>query len=317
MTPKSINCFISSANRNSTESVYDFTADFNDDLIKCNDDQYIRLNVISFDMLNTMYNCTNQSITIWIYWSPLYPLGYYVDIPDGNYNVYSFIKWLESAYFEYELNNGGKQLLLPENRIKITDVFSISYNQAQNNYTFKKNPNFMYDVNTESQINVKIDPVKILGIQHSTIITVSGVNSGYINMVNYNKVIVRTKDISYDMSTIENIQTPSNKLTFSNILFWTSKQDVEPFRNIAYSNVDGGNSFNVMLHDKRVNYINLQLTNEYGELITDAPDYLLVLQFTIYDKDDWYKDAILQISNSIKQIWVCILWIMENYLKII
>ena len=136
-------------------------------------------------------------------------------------------------------------------------------------------------------------------------------------MVNYNKIILRATNINYDVASIENINSGTNKLSFSDILFWKSKQDVEPFRNIAYSNEDSGNSFNVLVHDKHISYINLKLTNEFGGLITDASDYLLVLQFTIYNKTEWIKENIISITNNIKQIWVSILWLMENYLKIL
>lgn len=302
MKPKIINTFISSANRENNEPIHNFNIDFTDDLIRCNEDQYIRLNVISFDMLNTMYNIKNTSIKI-----TTSTMSFIIPIPDGNYSVYSLKKWYEDdakGTWYNSLNVAG----LTE---KATNVVVITkYNISQNTFSFKAISSECY-----------ISPCMFLGIKEKLLLPFPAVETtgGYINLVNYNKVIIRTDSLSFDVSCIENIKytNNSNKLKLSNILFWTSKQDVEPFRNICYNNVDGGNSFNVMIHDKFVNQMNLQLTNELGEFITDASDYLLVLQFSIHDKDEWFKKTILDIEKTIKQIFVMILWIMENYLQIL
>ena len=298
MTVKTINTFISSINRNPTDSVCDFEVDFQDDLIKCNQDQYIRVNVISFDMLNAMYNIKGGRIEFNIdeYFNA------FINIPDGNYSVYSLKKYLEETanmYSYLDLNNPSR----------FSNYFSLNYNPAQNTYTFLK---------INANITTPYIKCSFLGFNDFTLITDTGTTGSYINLVNYNKVILRTKNISYDASSIENVRTiSSNKLSLSDILFWVSKSDIEPFRNICYNNVDGGNSFNVMLHDKVVNKINLQLTNEYNQLITDAPDFLLVLQFSIHDKEEWFKKTILEIATNIKQIFVSILWLMENVLHVI
>ena len=344
MTPKLINTFISSANRSTTDSVCDFDVDFTDDLIKCNQDQYIRVNVISFDMLNSMYNIneTNNTFYIIIFnvvaLNPVFNERIEYKIPVGNYSVISLKKWLNDT---------------------LTNNLIVSYNVAQNSFNFNlsnqqnnlstkivylypttcskilgiNSTNLFYGLNWNGANPVLININNLYGMEYLVIFDETNTadfenvfsylgkknTNSYVNLVNYNKVILRTKNISYDMSCIENVKTTTqgNKLTFSDILFWVSKQDVEPFRNICYNNNDGGNSFNVMLHDKFVNKINLQLTNEYNELITDAPDFLLVLQFSIHNKEEWFKTTLLQIADNIKQIFVMLLWIAENYLNII
>ena len=223
MTPKIINTFISSANRENNEPVHNFSVDFTDDLIKCNSDQYICVNVISFDMINAMYNIKDGKIDL---------LNNGVDSvfedATGNCSVYSLKKWLEE-----------------EQTFKTN--FSIWYNTAQNTFTIsKKNMTWTDDVYIKCWF---------LGFNVSTLITFEGTTGSYINLVNYNKVILRTDSLNFDVSCVENVRyaNNSNKLKFSNILFWCSKQDCEPFHNIAYNNSDGGNSFNMMLHDKAVN----------------------------------------------------------------
>ena len=114
------------------------------------------------------------------------------------------------------------------------------------------------------------------------------------------------------MNNIENLHNNVSRLHFSDILFWKSKQDIDPFRNISYSNEDSGNSFNLMLQDKHLTTLKFQLKNEFGDFITDASDYLLVLQISIYDKEDWIKSSILSITSNLRDLYVSFLWIIEK-----
>ena len=53
---RTITSFISSVNRVSNEYAYNFTIDYPDGILSCEQQEYIELNVLSFDMLNSMYN---------------------------------------------------------------------------------------------------------------------------------------------------------------------------------------------------------------------------------------------------------------------
>lgn len=316
MTTKTINTFISSANRENNEPVHNFNVDFTDDLIKCNQDQYIRVNVISFDMINAMYNIKDTKIVLKVYEGEELLITFECVVPDGNYSVYSFKKWFEEEATGIWYETYGSNPYFSE---KATNVFTITkYNISQNTFTFKTITEHGEIRNTRTYY---LGSCKFLGITEAGLLIPydEEATGSYVNLVNYNKVILRTDSLTFDVSCIENVRytNNSNKLKFSNILFWCSKQDVEPFRNISYTNNDGGNSFNVMLHDKFVNQMNLQLTNELGDFITDAPDYLLVLQFSIHNNEEWFKKTILEIANNIKQIFVLILWIAESYLNIL
>ena len=160
---------------------------------------------------------------------------------------------------------------------------------------------------------------KFIGLENAREyeVTISGLTTSYVNLSNYSKVILRTQNINYDMNTVENLNTRSNKLTFSDILFWKSKQDIQPFTNIQYSNEDSGNSFNLILQDRKVSNLRLQLKNELNEFIDDAPDYLLVLQFNIMERTDFLRNTLLTMSQNLRDIWVTFLYVMEklNLLK--
>lgn len=285
-----INSFISSTNRGADETIYNFTVSFPDDLIKCGENELIKLNVVSFDMVNTMYNIKGSNglflINVYDIDGDTVSSNTY-QIPDGNYSVYTLRQWFNDTF---------------------KGVFGITYNVAQNSYTFKKEI-----INTNSFYIQSLNAGRCLGMEVDTEyeITTEGFTTSYINLINFNKIIIRTQNINYNMSNIENLYN-NNKLHFSDILFWKSKQDIEPFKNIAYSNEDAGNSFNLTLQDRQITSLKLEMKNEMGDFITDASDYLLVLQISIFEKDDWMKASILSITSNIRDLYVSFLWVIEK-----
>jgi hypothetical protein len=282
---KTITSFIKSSNHGTNETAYNFSIDYPDGILTCNGDEYMEINVVSFDMINTMYNiysANNQFIIRRGTTDTTYT------IPVGNYSVKTFLVQL--------------QTLINDPHI------TISYNTAQNTYTFKKNGT--------SQLHYII-PMKIWGLINMIPTTVYeiptiGLTTGYINLVNYSKVILRTEGINYYYSNIENYGA-SNKSSLSNIIFWKTKSDIEPFALLSYSNEDGGNSFCYKVENKEINNLSLQLKNENNEFILDAPDYLVVLQFNFYKVDDnTIKNAIVSINKLLNEIYTTIIFAMKR-----
>ena len=139
-------------------------------------------------------------------------------------------------------------------------------------------------------------------------ITTTGLTTGYINLVNYSKIILRTEGINYYYSNIENYGN-RNSSTLSNIIFWKTKSDVEPFALLSYSNEDGGNSFNYRIENKEINNLTLQLRNENNEPIYDAPDYLVVFQYNFYKRDDnTIKNTIVSINKLLNEIYTTLIF---------
>ena len=58
---RTITSFISSINRDTNEYAYNFTIDYPDGILSCEQEEYIELNVLSFDMLNSMYNINSRN----------------------------------------------------------------------------------------------------------------------------------------------------------------------------------------------------------------------------------------------------------------
>ena len=280
---KTITSFIKSSNRQSNESSYNFSIDYPDGVLICNSDEYMEINVISFDMINTMYNIYSSNNQFIIRETGVVDITY--TIPIGNYSVKTFMAMMSSL-----INNPN---------------IIISYNTAQNTYTFTKKagvttlyrllPNKLWTV-------INMMPATLYEI------TTTGLTSGYINLVNYSKIILRTEGINYYYSNIENYGK-SNSSTLSNIIFWACKSDIEPFKVIKYNNEDAGRSFCYKIENKEINNLTLQLKNENNEFITDAPDYLIALQFNFYKVDDnIIKLTMISIHKLLNEIYTTLIF---------
>lgn len=277
---KTITSFIKSSNRGENEKTYDYSIDYPDGILTCNGDEYIEINVVSFDMINTMYNINNNN-NQFIIRRGTTDTTY--TIPEGNYSVKTFMATMMGLIDDGHL--------------------TMAYNTAQNTYTFYKNGT--------SQLHYII-PNKIWGLINlmPTIpyqITTAGLRTGYINLVNYSKIILRTEGVNYYHSNLEGYN--NNKSTLSNIIFWACKSDIEPFKVIKYNNEDAGRSFNYRIENREINNLTLQLRNEHNEPILDAPDYLVALQFNFYKKDDnTIKNTIVSINKLLNEIYTTLIF---------
>ena len=279
---RSITSFISSKNRQLQENTYQFTIDYPDGILTCRPNEYMELNVLSFDMANTMYNINETNNQFEIITNSISETK---TIPPGNYSIKTFMNQMKS--------------LININFIVIT------YNEAQNTYTFTT-------LMTTSNI-YKLKPITIgnlIGIIDNIEYEIGtlGYTTGLVNLINYNKVIVRTENISYYYSNVENIRTnTNNSVISSDIIFWKSKADIEPYKILKYNNEDGGNSFVYKIENRQINSIVFLLRNERNEIIYDAPDYMIVIQYNFYEKQD-IKKILNSIDNTMKELYNTILF---------
>ena len=284
---RSITSFISSANRQEQEDIHNFSIDYPDGILSCSNNEFMEINVLSFDMPNTMYNISTRNNTFEMITNGITQTK---TIPSGNYSVKTFM--------------GQINILIGNDEIKII------YNEAQNTYSFHK-------ITTENIYNFKpITVGRLLGMEDnkSYEITEEGFVTGLINLINYNKIIVETGNVNYYYSNINNLaEKEGSKQMFSNIIFWKSKADVEPFQILKYNNEDGGNSFVYKVMNRQINSIVFKLKNERNEIITDAPNYLMVLQFNFYKKNERDANSILiSIDNTIKEIYNTLLFALNR-----
>ena len=277
---RTITSFISSKNRQSQENVYDFTIDYPDNILLCRQNEYMELNILSFDMANTMYNINgnNNSFELITNGTALS-----LNIPSGNYNIKTFGNKIQSL-----INNPN---------------ITIVYNEAQNTYTFTK-------LSTDTNI-YKIKPItigKLIGLNDNQEYTLN-FDTGLIDLIDYNKVVIHTNNLSFYYSNVANKQ--NNQSIFNNVIFWKSKADIEPYALIRYNNEDGGNSFVYRIQDKQIPSINFMLKNERGEFITDATDYLMVVQYNFYEIKDT-TTSLISIDKQMKQIYTLLMFALQR-----
>ena len=277
---KVFNIYINSANRNSVDKSYDFNIYFDNDEININPNEGVNVNVVSFSLLNSMYNVNqytgNNSFILLQNGST----NTTITIPYGNYSVYSFMDKLNE---------------LLSNKIKV------SYNIATNTYTYTN-----ISVGTLSILPQNCN--KLLGLNDTTSISSSGTISGYVNMVNYQQVILRCPTFVFENCAMDNIQDKNNFIAVSDILYWINKQDVEPFKMINYKNEDCSTVYSYNVLNTSFMTLNFKLVNEYNQPILDAPDYLLQLQISVFDKDNnYFKEAMLQALKLLNEIYFTVL----------
>jgi hypothetical protein len=317
MSNRKITSFISSQNRQSNEYIYDFSVDYPDGILTIKDNEYCELNVLSFDMPNNMYNinATNDHFQITLDNANIKN----IHLKHGNYSVRTLLKEFQDIFSEN---------VIPESSILHTffgtyaDALTIEciYNDTTNTYTFKKNIDLPFGITLPIAFSLYFKPItcgSLLGMVNGDEkeISANGMNTGLINLIDYNKIIVHTEGISYYYSNIENLSTISNKQFLSNIIFWKSKADVPPYQLIKYNNEDGGNSFNYRIENKEINTLKLQLKNERGAFLKDAVDYMIVIQYIFYEKDDTNK-ILKSIDYYIRQIYDAMVFAM-NRLKLL
>jgi len=313
MGSRKITSFISSENRQATEPIYNFTINYPDSILSCKENEHLELNVLSFDMPNTMYNInsTNDHFQITLDNANIKD----IHLKHGNYSVKTLLKEFQDIF---------SQNVIPETSILHTffgtyaDALTIVcvYNENQNTYTFKKQLDLPFGIELPILFSLYFKPITcgtLLGMPNNVEkeITANGMNTGLVNLIDYNKIIVHTENISYYYSNIENLSTKSNSQFLSNIIFWKSKADVPPYQLIKYNNEDGGNSFVYKIEDKEINSITLQLKNERGEFLTDAPNYMIVIQYIFNERDDTNK-LLKSIDYTIRQIYDAFLFAMQR-----
>jgi hypothetical protein len=242
-----------------------------------------------------------------------------IHLKHGNYSVKTLLK---------EFQNIFSQNVIPETSILHTffgtyaDALTIEciYNENQNTYTFKKVIDLPLGIELPILFSLYFKPItcgSLIGMPNNVEreITANGMTTGLINLIDYNKVIVHTENISYYYSNIENLSTISNRQFLSNIIFWKSKADVPPYQIIKYNNEDGGNSFVYKIENREINSLVLQLRNERGQFLKDAPNYIIVIQYIFYERDDTNK-VLKSIDYYIRQIYDALLFGM-NRLKLL
>lgn len=301
---KIFNIFISSANRTPGDFPYDFSVYFDNDEIIVSQNEAVNVNVVSFSLLNSMYNVNKYSgnnkfgIT-----NNTLQTSTSITIPYGNYNVYTLLNELNTA---------------------LSGQIKVSYNAATNTYTYANYNAVSYTLNPMNckkllgllaPITLEPATITVISLTQSTTEPTT-ITSSYINMVDYQQIILRCPTLVFENCSMDNIQDKDNFIAVSDILYWVNKQDVEPFKMINYRNEDCGTCYSYNVVNKNFNVLKFKLVNEFNNPIYDAPDFLIQLQITVYDKDNsYFKEVAIQALKLLNDIYYTLLSLVSFITK--
>lgn len=291
MSSKKYNLFLTSKNRDKNEPIYNFNLYLKNQIL-ISKNEIINVNVMSFSMLNSMYNVnsTTQNNTFTIRKTQLDGTTLInnttITIPYGNYSVLTLRDTINSLLNAAGLNN-----------------ISLTYNTPTNTYTYANT-----DL-TKRYFLIPLNMTKLLGV--STMTEINSLTGSYVNMVNYEQIILRCPSLDYEYLNQENIRDKSSTFLSSDILFTINKGDTQPFKIISYKNEDAGTSYSYNIKNKDISVLNLQLYNENDEPIYDAPDFLLEIQFIVMERnDDYFKEVSIQSLSLLDDIYYTLLNIL-------
>lgn len=283
MTKTIKNVFISSKYRqNISETSYDFTAYYPSGIISCRENEELKVNIINFHCPNTMYNINDNNNKILIILknkiTEELQNEYIFTLTTGNYNV-------------YELRDHINNLCTP--------YITLSYNKNRNTFIFTDILN-----NETNNIYLKAPFGKYLGLEDDIEYNLNVPQESVkpVNLVSFNKLIINCQELQFSGGSLENIDEVGFEI--SNIFFWVSRQDVANMSEIQYSNEDGGDSFNYALQNKFIDNMRFVITDENYRLITDLPDWTMILQFSIEEKsNNELLNVLLTIQDYFKGIY--------------
>lgn len=284
-----VNVFISSNNK-TNGTVYDFVVNFQENYLKCEKDETIKINLINFNCDNSFYNIkngvNNQFEIIRKNLSNEIIETIPLSIEEGNYNVFQLRDHLN---------------------VLMSGYVKVSYSKIKNIYQYEDIYN---DVNFKIYINI-INCNQFMGLDAETLI--DNTYSYNVNMNYRNKVILKVNGITFERASIENYGK-YDKFEQSSMLFIYDKTDIQPNMRISYQNQDGGDSFNYNIYDKSITSLRFLILDENDNPYTDMKDYNMILQFSVIKRNN---DEMIVLSRAItdylKNINVMILMFLEYF----
>ena len=293
MVLQNINTFITTKNKSSTEKTSNWTVTFPSNMISCKYNQGLKVNVISFHIQNNFYNLNELNNSFHIIIKDvdntiIETIEFLIE--HGNYSVHEFKDYINDIAILY---------------------FNLTYNKNRNKY---KIINKYIDI-TKSIYIKPINSGLFFGFDNNieVLITDNYVEAPYTaTMTSFDKIVVNAYGMNTEKASVENIGLSDPEFEKSSILLWASRSDVPINAMIKYDNFDGGNSYSYNLYDTNINSFQIVLTDEYGRELTQALDYTMLLQFTIYEKNERELYILIeQITDYLKNIYIFFMILLE------
>ena len=254
------NLFINSYNKTNGDTNYDYTLNIGEHDISCENDEEISLCVSSYNTPNVFYNLTDQNnkFLFKVINNGVTTTATMV-IPVGVYDVYSLATEMDTL---------------------IKTEGHIAYVPLINKFSFKKKNS---SVNPQVFFNIHTDLYKILNVPPNVDIPMLPAvtnYSGLLNMCRFQYLLIYITGITCYNQNISNIT--NNQFKKSNLVAIINRADVLPYGNICYVEINENNK--IRLGNNKITNLNIKITDEFGNLLTDLDNWTMTLKFVIIKK---------------------------------
>jgi len=252
------NLFINSYNKSNTDTNYDYNLSIPEHDISAREDEEISLTLTSFNTPNIFYNLTEQNNKF-----------YFKTIKGGTTTTATMVIPV-GVYDVYTLALAMDTLIVAQGHI--------TYVPLLNKFSFVKKNNS----NIEVFFNIFSDLYKILNVPPNVDIPMTQdiEYSGLLNMNRFNYLLIYITGITCYNQNISNIT--NNQFKLSNLVAIINRADVLPYGNINYVEINNNNQ--ILLGNKKITKLNIKITDEFGNLLTDLDNWTLTLKFVISKK---------------------------------
>jgi hypothetical protein len=101
--------------------------------------------------------------------------------------------------------------------------------------------------------------------------------SGLLNMNRFNYLLIYITGITCYNQNISNLT--NNQFKLSNLVAIINRADVLPYGNINYVEINNNNQ--ILLGNKKITNLNIKITDEFGNLLTDLDNWTMSLKFVV------------------------------------
>ena len=289
-----INIYINSKNRDSSESISNFTVRIPQNLLRLSQGEYFTLNVNGFYCYNSWFNC----------------------IDNFNNEFHIIIKNIDNEVIEtyvYKLNDGNPNVNDVKSNLNnlLLNKVNVTYDKQRNKFIFKRTlpvstqqyRMYLKIINSEDFLGFyKSDrDIEILLPYLQNVFS-----NNIINILGDEAIIIKINgDCILAGNTVDNFGTDTYEP--SNIIFM-KPIDVPSNGLLKYNNEDGGDSFQYRLANvEQITWFTLTVYNQDSELIPNFSDYILLLQFIRHKTEEGKVEILLNsLLDYVKQIYLMI-----------
>ncbi len=261
MTEQIHNLYITSTNKNGSDTNYNYSIYFSNYGIQIDTDEEAYLNITSFQSLNTFYNINSnsKSFSVKVRTDMDISFTYNFTIDEGNYNIFEFMEEVNrlcSTYFTMYYNEKKNKFYYISNQINTT------ISLMPNNYNYKY---------------FGLNPNKYTEIIYST--NGNGTYSNIINMNHFSLLVIKVLGLIEENRTLDNFNKSVNR---GDICALINRQDTAVNALINWTDIN--NTFKKKICNTEINSLNFIFTDEFNNILYELNDWLITLTISIKKK---------------------------------